>query len=164
MEDAADVLVDDSGQLIQNAVRVRHTGEILVSKHQHDFIEFDSPYGPCAIDGGRAYMRRLGNPKAWDELAVSAALPTFLKAKQLVWGTRGIRGDEPLRFILLCEATTDHLKAILANGTPGEAHHRAIIHILKERDGSRNSSDASGVRRRPEARQRRVRGPLGDGE
>lgn len=36
--------------------------------------------------------------------------------ENMVWGTRGPKGNQPLRYILLKDASTDHLKAILDHG------------------------------------------------
>jgi hypothetical protein len=33
----------------------------------------------------------------------------------LLWGTRGISGHDPLRYVTLCDMDTDHIKAILMN-------------------------------------------------
>ena len=33
----------------------------------------------------------------------------------LSWGTRGVSGHEPMRYVVLCDMDTDHIKAILLN-------------------------------------------------
>lgn len=54
-------------KILKNAVQCKVCGEIIESKHRHDFVvckcfrESDGAKG-CAVDGGHDYLRRLGNP------------------------------------------------------------------------------------------------------
>ncbi|MBS1722751.1 MAG: hypothetical protein JSS66_07050 [Armatimonadetes bacterium] len=42
---------------IQNAVRVKSVNKIYKSWHVHDYVEFETRYGPASIDGGNEYIR-----------------------------------------------------------------------------------------------------------
>jgi hypothetical protein len=51
----------------RNAIQCTVCDEIIESKHRHDFKWCGC--GSCAVDGGTAYLRRLGNPGDWIELS-----------------------------------------------------------------------------------------------
>ena len=52
-----------------------------------------------------------------------------------IWGTRGKNGDQPLKYIRLDMADTDHLEAILATQPQiSQVTRRLIETVLKERD------------------------------
>jgi hypothetical protein len=46
-------------RLIRNAAQCKKCGDLIVSKHRHDFVTCKC--GAISIDGGLAYIRRLGN-------------------------------------------------------------------------------------------------------
>jgi hypothetical protein len=46
-------------RLIRNAAECRECGDLIVSKHRHDFVKCKC--GAIAVDGGLAYIRRVGN-------------------------------------------------------------------------------------------------------
>mgnify|MGYP000872965354 FL=1 len=50
-----------------NKARCRLCGAIIESKHRHDFVQ--CPCGNIAVDGGRDYLRRAGNPNNVEELS-----------------------------------------------------------------------------------------------
>ena len=52
--------------IIYNAIRCKKCGEIIESKHRHDF-KF-CKCGTVAVDGGHDYLRRLGNQEDYEEL------------------------------------------------------------------------------------------------
>lgn len=52
--------------IIYNAIRCKKCGEIIESKHRHDF-KF-CKCGAVAVDGGHDYLRRLGNQEDYEEL------------------------------------------------------------------------------------------------
>ncbi len=54
-------------KIIANKIRCKKCGEIIESVHRHDF-----KYCSCrsvAVDGGKDYLRRLGNREDWEEMA-----------------------------------------------------------------------------------------------
>jgi hypothetical protein len=48
-------------QLTRNAAQCKKCGDLIVSKHRHDFVKCKC--GAIAVDGGLSYIRRLGNPE-----------------------------------------------------------------------------------------------------
>lgn len=51
-----------------------------------------------------------------------------------VWGTYGKSGDQPLKFVKLCECTTDHLNAIIRTQARIDPLYIKIIqHVLDKR-------------------------------
>ena len=43
-------------KIIKNAIQCNLCGEIIESKHRHDYVECKC--GACAVDGGQNYLRR----------------------------------------------------------------------------------------------------------
>ena len=43
-------------QIIKNAIQCKLCGEVIESKHVHDFVQCKC--GACAVDGGHEYLRR----------------------------------------------------------------------------------------------------------
>jgi hypothetical protein len=46
-------------RLIRNAAQCKKCGDLIVSKHRHDFVKCEC--GAIAVDGGLSYIRRVGN-------------------------------------------------------------------------------------------------------
>ena len=44
------------GKIIKNSIQCRHCGQIIVSKHRHDWVQCEC--GACFVDGGNDYLRR----------------------------------------------------------------------------------------------------------
>lgn len=53
--------------IIINKIKCKKCGEIIESKHRHDF-KF-CKCGAVAVDGGKDYLRRLGNQEDYEELS-----------------------------------------------------------------------------------------------
>jgi len=56
-------------KITRNAIMCNKCGDIIESRHRHDFV-----WCKCksvAVDGGRAYLRRVGNAGDWHELSES---------------------------------------------------------------------------------------------
>jgi hypothetical protein len=51
---------------IVNAAKCKLCGDIIESKHRHDFVKCKC--GSIGVDGGHDYMRRIGNPENFIEL------------------------------------------------------------------------------------------------
>lgn len=51
----------------RNAIRCKHCGEIIESRHTHDFKACKC--GRCFVDGGLEYLRWGGEPEDYDDLA-----------------------------------------------------------------------------------------------
>ena len=43
-------------KIIRNAVQCKHCGEIIESKHRHDYVTCSC--GCCSVDGGLDYLKR----------------------------------------------------------------------------------------------------------
>lgn len=56
-----------SEEIIRNRIRCKHCGDIIESKSTHDFKLCSC--GKVAIDGGRSYLKRSGNPNDLEELS-----------------------------------------------------------------------------------------------
>lgn len=52
--------------IIYNAIKCKKCGEIIESKHRHDF-KF-CKCGAVAVDGGHDYLRRIGKDEDYEEL------------------------------------------------------------------------------------------------
>lgn len=53
--------------IITNKIRCRKCGDILESKSVHDFKMCRC--GSVGVDGGRSYLRRIGDPEDFEELS-----------------------------------------------------------------------------------------------
>lgn len=52
-------------KLKKNAIRCKHCGETIESRHRHDFVRCRC--GRVAVDGGLDYIRRIGNPEDMED-------------------------------------------------------------------------------------------------
>lgn len=54
--------------ILRNAIKCRHCGTVIESKHRHDFQGHECvPDHPIYVDGGLAYLRRVGSRDDWEE-------------------------------------------------------------------------------------------------
>lgn len=54
-------------KIIHNRIKCLKCGEVIESVTVHDFKRCSC--GACAVDGGREYLRRLGEKENWEELS-----------------------------------------------------------------------------------------------
>ncbi len=105
-------------QLVQNAVYLPEKDLYLKSTHVHDYITHTLAGNvEVMLDGGLDYVRRnvhRGTDAArivdwclYDNTPFSEITQKFL------WGTRGVKGDQPLRWRPIASLDLDHLQAIL---------------------------------------------------
>ena len=100
--------------IIVNALRTPD-GTILESKSRHDYKEHvDSNGKTYMVDGGLEYLRRSAHGDEID-MSLYDDQPHDVQAQVLTWGTYGINGDQPLRWIPIADMETDHIKAVLEN-------------------------------------------------
>ncbi len=125
-------------QIIQNAIQNLESGEIIVSSHQHDFVTTSFKDGTTlSCDGGNSYFRRVGDIKTrdikWKDISLTNSDPITKLKRNLVWGTRGIDGNEPLKYVFLKNCDKNHLKSILKsqNQIKGTIYSKVIKEILK---------------------------------
>ena len=131
--------------IVQNAVSCNSCGDMIISKHRHDFVTCSC--GAISVDGGQAYLRRVGTLEpgsyaeyifsiyteySWslpDELydacaeAVEKAMDTNRNKfgianavmRCLRWSGRVVAEDEPR--ILASNANLDEILVEEADGT-----------------------------------------------
>lgn len=54
-------------KIISNKIKCKKCGDVIESRYLHDYVACSC--GACAVDGGKDYLRRLGNPDNWEELS-----------------------------------------------------------------------------------------------
>lgn len=54
-------------KITTNKIKCKKCGDIIESIHVHDFKYCKC--GEVAVDGGKAYLRRLGNRADWEEMS-----------------------------------------------------------------------------------------------
>ena len=103
-------------------------GTILESKHRHDYASHeDTKTGEhCFIDGGCDYVRSSGNLV---DLSIYSDDSHDVIRLYFTWGTYGINGDEPKRYVPLKDLTEPHIEAILK--TQIHIHGTAVADILR---------------------------------
>lgn len=58
---------DDDECLIRNAAKCLRCGDVIESKHVHDFVSCRC--GNISVDGGLEYARRAFKTKEWEDLS-----------------------------------------------------------------------------------------------
>lgn len=100
-------------QLLANRIRTPD-GTILQSFHRHDYVNhLDANGETYVIDGGLDYQRRSLNQVLAEDLSVYVGDDHQHIRQAFCWGTYGINGDQPRRWVPLAELDTDHILAIL---------------------------------------------------
>ena len=97
-------------RILYNAMRTPD-GTILVSQHRHDYVTHTDKNGSFyMLDGGLDYYR-YSSPG--DHVFIQLTDEDPFEDIRLVFtrGSRGKNGDQPLKWIPLCEMTDEHLKA-----------------------------------------------------
>lgn len=62
-------------KIIRNAVKCKHCGDVIESKHCHDYVTCSC--GCCSVDGGSDYLRRtFRNSKDEDFIELSETIET----------------------------------------------------------------------------------------
>ena len=56
-----------NSKTIHNRIKCLKCGDIIESEYRHDFKTCSC--GACAVDGGRDYLRRCGNPDDWQGMS-----------------------------------------------------------------------------------------------
>lgn len=98
--------------LIRNALQTPD-GTVLVSRYRHDYCTHKDANGKTyMVDGGLDYVRRSANGDEID-MCVTIDAPHEIVREAMVWGTYGIDGQGPLRYVTLSEMSTDHIQAVL---------------------------------------------------
>jgi hypothetical protein len=95
--------------ILRNAI-ICPDGTEIVSRHRHDFVCHD---GYC-VDGGNDYLRRLfPEHNNYKENSLTTEDGFERIRNEFEWGTRGVDGNEPLRYVKLKDVDDAHIQAIL---------------------------------------------------
>lgn len=98
----------DKPTIIQNAVEVG--GVVYRSRAGHDFVEL--PDGR-AIDGGHNYLKRVGMFESDEDLSLTTESSWPEIYEKLTWGTYGIDGRSPLRWVRIRDMSISHIRNVL---------------------------------------------------
>lgn len=109
--------------LILNAIRTPD-GTVLQSRHRHDYVSHvDEVTGETYVaDGGLSYLRRAYNLCPATELSKYDDESHVIQRLVLKWGTYGIEGDEPLRYVSIADMDTNHIENVLAKCNPSPVY------------------------------------------
>lgn len=90
-------------------------GTIIESKNRHDYVtHLDANGHTYMVDGGKDYLRRNVIPEApHEELSVYSDAEHAVIREAMKWGTRGVNGDQPLRYVALMDMDEGHIRACL---------------------------------------------------
>ena len=100
--------------IIRNALRTPD-GTIIRSRHRHDFVtHIDKNGKEYMVDGGLDYVRRSRNGDE-EDMCVTTEDSFEVVRQTCDWGTYGINGDQPLKYVTVAEMETDHIEAVLKN-------------------------------------------------
>jgi len=118
--------------LIRNAIQTPD-GTVLVSRSRHDYKTHTDANGKTyMVDGGLEYVRRSAHGDEVD-LCLYDDAPHIIQASVLKWGTYGINGDQPLKYVTIAEMDTAHIEAVLKlNVNP--VHKACMVEELKRRE------------------------------
>ena len=117
--------------LIQNAIYITTQDRYIQSTYTHDFVQYthtDDRW--IAIDGGLDYSKMVGH---FDLLKEGIVRNVVLDEKSthseiyenLLWGTRGKKGDKPLEYRAIKSFKRSHLRAIKKNC----AYYMSAVHL-----------------------------------
>ena len=114
--------------IVYNAIRTPD-GTILVSKNRHDFqVHKDKNGHEYMVDGGLDYLRRnVIDAAPYEELSVTLEDGHNKVREVIKWGTYGINGNEPLRYITLMEMSDSHIQSCLDNVPTMNSSYRAAF-------------------------------------
>lgn len=101
--------------IIQNAIYIPALDRYLISRHIHDYQEARLPDdSTVSIDGGLDHLSRNGNISQAVEMSLSDEDSDETVYQRLLWGTRGVLGNEPLKWIRVADMEPGHAIAVLA--------------------------------------------------
>ena len=101
-------------RILRNALRTPD-GTVLESKHTHDFVMHKDRVtdNDIGIDGGTAYLRRIGSLAFCVDLSVTTKDDFELVRAAFTWGTYGKDGKQPRTEVKLQDMTSEHIQAVL---------------------------------------------------
>lgn len=98
-------------------------GTILTSRHVHDYVTHEDKNGlTYMLDGGDEYQRfYLNDNEPHEDVSIYTDDPFEVIRKHYYRGSRGKNGDEPLKYVPLCEMSDEWIKnCIIYNYELGE--------------------------------------------
>lgn len=102
--------------IVHNALRTPD-GTTIESRTRHDYVtHVDQNGNTYMIDGGLDYVRSSAHGDEEYLTVYSDEGHDYIR-RRVTWGTRGINGDEPLRYVPIAEMSTDHIEACLETQT-----------------------------------------------
>ena len=125
---------------VRNAIRTPD-GAVIYSRHRHDYqTHVDANGKEYMVDGGLDYLRRSVHPDApYEELAVASDQPFEIVREALEWGTRGVHGDQPVKYVKMSDLHSDHIYSILD-------HIRIGVKVKKPRHASESMNMKNDLR------------------
>lgn len=116
-KEAEEAIEEEDKQIIYNAIRTPD-GTVIASAHQHDYVTHEDKNGKTyGVDGGTAYLRRIGDTSDCEDLSMYLEpwTPEFHeKARKVVKrGGRGKDGRQPLTWVPICEMNDNWVKATI---------------------------------------------------
>ena len=99
-------------KLIRNAMKTPD-GTIIESTHRHDYVtHIDANGKEYMLDGGLEYIRSSVHEDQ-EYMCLYDDEPHSVQREVLTWGTYGINGDQPIKFVTIAEMDTGHLQAVV---------------------------------------------------
>lgn len=98
--------------LLYNGLRTPD-GTVITSRHRHDYVSYTDANGnEYIIDGGHEYVRASCNGDE-EYLTIWSDDPHEKIREFMEWGTYGIKGDQPLTYVLLKDMEDSHIVKVL---------------------------------------------------
>lgn len=99
-------------ELLHNSAKCLVCGEVLVSRHTHDYKQC-SCENKTSVDGGLSYVRYGGKDLDKVRFFSVTTEDSFEDQREYFeWGTYGKDGDQPLSWIKLKDMSLEHLEAV----------------------------------------------------
>ncbi|URC15313.1 hypothetical protein GD1_189 [Paraglaciecola Antarctic GD virus 1] len=106
-------MAEDRGDIVRNSIQTPD-GTVLESKHHHDYRNYTDENGEVyMVDGGHTYLRRSMNTIPAKSLDIFTKDDFTVVRQHLLWGSYGINGDQPKRYISLAKMQSGHIEAVL---------------------------------------------------
>ena len=101
-------------QIVYSTATCKKCGDVLVSMHRHDYVTCGCD-NKTMLDGGTDYQRYGGADLDLVDLSNTVYLTEgFEKCRTApIWGSYGINGDEPRKWMSVSEMNDGHLEAVI---------------------------------------------------
>lgn len=121
--------------LVHNSITCLNCGEVIVSRHRHDFQRCNCPNGTF-IDGGLEPFGRFGGKdlNMIKQFQVTSDDDHSLIRTHFERGTYGKNGDEPLRYVPLKDIDDDWLDNIIKYEEQYRPDNKYLNHYRDEKE------------------------------